>query len=413
MKSRMRPEFYVSPSVFLLEQQHIFRKLWLFGTFRQFLSDNNSFVTVKLAGLPIVFQNFNGTIRAFLNVCSHRHSPIQCEERGKRAFVCPYHGWRYGADGLPAKIPNEEAIYQYSDAERQGLKLTEYAVHIVGNFVFVCLDPNPQPIEHQLSEELRQSLESVSAAMDDEIYIEKITTKMNWKLAYENLRDANHVRYVHASTLFNYAEFEGLPDVHKIDDNLVWLSQLSYGGPDVEIPNLRKEEWHNHVERWDCENRYYNWILYPNIHFLSATCGYSFSLEHHNPISPTETEVSVYFLTAKKKAPYAESRAVLEGHMKDARIILDEDISVMEKIQSVVASAPSNAMPGSYEFLNRRAESWYLSRLNLISGARFRRKLAFFKWALKTYATLIVKWGPSEFFKKSIRSLKRRMGYGK
>ena len=63
MRSRMHPKYYLSPEIFEREQRKIFRKAWLFAGLKTLLPKNNSFITRKVCGIPVVIQNFNGAIR--------------------------------------------------------------------------------------------------------------------------------------------------------------------------------------------------------------------------------------------------------------------------------------------------------------------------------------------------------------
>src|SRR5574343_1020598 len=137
MRSRMSPHYYLSPEIFEREQRKIFRKVWLFAGLRTMLTKHNAFVTRKIAGIPVVIQNFHGVLRAFENVCLHRSALIQAEPAGCRPLVCPYLAWRYNASGEVDHIPDGDALYQFDPAEKQGLKLREFALHAIGNVLFV------------------------------------------------------------------------------------------------------------------------------------------------------------------------------------------------------------------------------------------------------------------------------------
>jgi hypothetical protein len=69
----------------------------------------------------------------------------------------------------------------------------------------------------------------------------------------------------------------------------------------------------------------------------------------------------VYYVTAKKKKPYASSAAVLHAHMMGANKVLREDIDVMEQIQRTLHPGARLPHLGDYEFLNAGIEHWYLS----------------------------------------------------
>ena len=69
----------------------------------------------------------DGVLRAFLNVCRHRSAAVEtkaCGE-GKRAFVCPYHGWSYDLTGRLLGITDGAA---FGDVDRAAHGLRSLAV---------------------------------------------------------------------------------------------------------------------------------------------------------------------------------------------------------------------------------------------------------------------------------------------
>ena len=97
------PAEYSSGDVFGAEMKRLFTSGFQFAGMRRDLAQDKDFVTVDLPGLAIVVQNFRGELRAFRNVCSHRFSRLQWEERGNRPLACRYHGWAYDAQGCPGE----------------------------------------------------------------------------------------------------------------------------------------------------------------------------------------------------------------------------------------------------------------------------------------------------------------------
>ncbi|MFT2543213.1 SRPBCC family protein, partial [Escherichia coli] len=68
-------------------------------------------------------------------------------------------------------------------------------------------DPQPYPLEEQFSADFIESLESSSNSYDNEVMVTTWNCNFNWKLPYENLRDANHVAYVHPRSLAPVVSF--------------------------------------------------------------------------------------------------------------------------------------------------------------------------------------------------------------
>ena len=161
-ESILSPEHYLDAGIFRAEQQHIFRKLWIFAGVRQLLAEADAFLTRTIGGVPVVIQNCGGQVRAFENRCAHRQMPIQFEDYGQRRLACRYHGWTYGDDGAVRSIPQEDVLSGYAPAERAQLCLQRFAVRTVGNFVFVNLAASPAPLETNARRRLLAELEAIS-----------------------------------------------------------------------------------------------------------------------------------------------------------------------------------------------------------------------------------------------------------
>lgn len=370
MQSRMHPRYYLDQDIFEREQQKIFRKVWLFAGLKTLLGKHNAFITRKIAGLPVVIQNFHGELRAFENICLHRNALIQAQPVGCRPLVCAYHAWRYDQQGQ-AHIPENDSIYRIDEAKKCSLKLRPFALREVGNLLFVNLDPQPMPLEEQFSPAFIATLESSSSTYDTEVMLTTWRGNYNWKLAYENLRDANHPRFVHTKTLAKVVNFRPSikePQVTESLDELAATSsqalrqemcRFSYGGRDTAIENMQRLGWHDLVERWGEEDMYYNWLAYPNLHIASANGGHSFTIEHHIPLAPGITDMEVYRFTARKKQPFVFSNAVLLAEMHGSKVVVGEDVEVMEMVQAGLYAQAPLPTQGAYESMNRLVERWY------------------------------------------------------
>lgn len=377
----MHPKYYLDSNIFEREQQKIFRKVWLFAGLKTQLSKHNAFITRKIAGIPVVIQNFHGELHAFENVCLHRSALIQTEPTGCRPLVCPYHGWKYDDKGHVSHIPHCDSIYHFSDTQKQFFKLREFSLRAVGNLIFVNLDNHPLALEEQFSPDFLVSLESSSNSYDSEVMATTWTCRFNWKLPYENLRDFNHITYVHPKTLAKAVTF--LPSINEkllqasaqeLPDTSPFalrkeMCTFSFGGKDADIPKMQRFAWHDLVQRWGNENAYYNWLAYPNLHIASANGGYSFTIENHIPISPGCTNIEVYrFTSRKKQPPFKSSSAVLLAEMHESKLVVGEDVKIMEAVQAALHTGAPHPTQGAYEGMNRLIERWYHTLMETENG---------------------------------------------
>lgn len=374
MKSRLSAEAYTSDAWFEREQRLLFRPLWQFVAPKMLLSVNHAFVRRRIAGIDVVIQNFNGQLSAFENVCPHRLNPLQNQDHGVRPLVCSYHAWRFDAEGQPASIPFHDECYRLDSEERSGAQLRRFKVHEFGQLVFVNLSPEPLEFDQQFSPDALESLRAASMLFDDEVLVTRFKCEFNWKLAYENLRDSLHPRFVHPGTVYRQVKFEAhfadsevaqtrqyvSEGSHDRAEHLQRLRSFSGGGLNEPMVRLPHYQWHEYVERFGSDDWYLNWLLYPNLHVASGSGGYSFIIEHHLPVSARETDLIVYYVTGRKKRRYPTSSAVLLAHLEGAEKVLREDIDIMERVQSAMRPGLRNATTGEFEHQNMAIERWYL-----------------------------------------------------
>lgn len=365
---------YTDEDWFRRERELLMRPLWQFVAPGMLLNKHNAFVRRKVCGVDVVVQNFNGELRAFDNLCLHRQNPIQQQPQGVRPLVCGYHGWGYASEGEVNNIPFHDEAYRFSAHERDCLRLRRFAVARIGSLVFVNLSEKPMPIEAQFSPVALDMLRAASEQFDDEVLIARFETHFNWKLAYENLRDSLHPRYVHPRTLYQQVKFKAHMDEAAIADartyhaqgsrdqeaHLARLRSFSGGGLNEPLVKMPHFSWHKNVERFGTDDWYLNWLLFPNLHIASGSGGYSFIIEHHQPISAGRTDLLVYYVTARKKHRYPTSAAVLMAHLEGAEGVLREDIDIMEQVQSGLQMDAPRANLGDFEFANMAIERWYM-----------------------------------------------------
>lgn len=374
MRSTLPPQAYIDDGWFARERELLMKPLWQFVAPRMLLARHNAFVTRNVCGLEVVVQNFNGELRAFENICAHRQNPLQQQPHGVRPLVCNYHGWGYDAAGRVDNIPFQDSAYRLPEPERACLHLRRFPVECIGNLVFVNVGDRPVSLEDQFSLQALESLRTASELFDGEVLVTTLPARMNWKLAYENLRDSLHPRYLHQKTVYQQVKFQVRLDDEAFgharryveggsadrDAHLAALRTFSGGGRDEPLVDMPHYAWHDNVERFGDEDWYLNWLVYPNLHIASGSGGYSFIIEHHQPVSASRTDLTVYYVTGRKKRRYATSAAVLLSHLEGAEKVLREDIEVMERIQGALHAASPRATLGDFEFANMIVERWYM-----------------------------------------------------
>jgi phenylpropionate dioxygenase-like ring-hydroxylating dioxygenase large terminal subunit len=373
IRSSIPPAAYIDQVWFEKERKLFFEPLWQFATLKTLFKEENSYVAFDVLGREVVIQAINGTLQAFENICLHRQNRLQEKGIGNRPLVCQYHGWTYGENGYVSHIPFQHEYYQIKKEEIDCLKLKQYPLKILGNLIFINISNKPIDFDLQFSTILQSNISELSQSFDDEVLVANLPIKANWKLAYENLRDSLHPRFLHQTSLSKYVKFESNLNTEWVEnaknfismeqsqeDFIMALQDFSSGGLNEPLITPREFTWHQYVNRFGMDDWYLNWLIFPNLHISSGSGGYSFIIEHHKPMSSRETDLSLYIFTAKKKRKYKYSPAVLYAHLEGALKTLKEDFQIVENIQSSLRYDSAHSINGNFELANSVISKWYM-----------------------------------------------------
>ncbi|MEH2026179.1 Rieske 2Fe-2S domain-containing protein [Nostoc sp.] len=131
-------------------------KNWYFICRAAEIPQAGDFVTVQIFQEPLVaVRQADGTVRVFLNVCTHRQAPV-FQGHGcvgvDKPTLCPYHGWAYSIGGDCKNAPGANRGEFGADFNLENYSLQQFEVKIDENQgVFAKLSENNQ---HQLESQL-------------------------------------------------------------------------------------------------------------------------------------------------------------------------------------------------------------------------------------------------------------------
>jgi len=194
-KARTLPaSAYSSTAFHERELEAIFRRDWVCAGVIDEMPVAGSWTARTIGGLPVLFvRDKAGELRAFLNVCRHRASPL-CEDgetHSSSLIRCPYHSWLYQLDGSLARASGV--------GEPEGFDVADYSLKPVRlaawrRMVFVCFDESAAPLD----------LGPLAAAVDayplEEMRLALSETHdrpFNWKVLLENYSENYHTPFVH------------------------------------------------------------------------------------------------------------------------------------------------------------------------------------------------------------------------
>ena len=96
----------------------------------------------------IAVRQEDGSVRAFYNACGHRGMRLVSDSSSLDSFTCPYHGWRWGKDGVLEHAQDAEDFPQGNPCGKLSLK--EVRCDTWGGFVWYTMDddgPVPRTLE--------------------------------------------------------------------------------------------------------------------------------------------------------------------------------------------------------------------------------------------------------------------------
>jgi phenylpropionate dioxygenase-like ring-hydroxylating dioxygenase large terminal subunit len=360
---------YRCPATFEKEQTRLFGKLWMFVGFTSQVADRNQFITRTVASVPVLVQRTDTGLRAFVNECPHRLSAIQTQSTGRRPLVCPYHAWAFGAEGQLRGIPNAH-LYGFSQQERERICLKKLSLQTVGPLIFVNMDADPIPMSEQFSSAFLADLSTAADHLDEDLIYSCHQVNYNWKLAMENVKDHNHVSFVHPKSFspmvasLDHHVNEAKPIEATLDEltqpGRPHLRELSYGAIHPMTPG--RSWFSKYCDTYSDDENYRNWFIYPNVNFCSIK-GSQFLLQQYEPVTSTQTNLHVWIMTARRKYAAPDFTPLLATLIRAERSVIAEDTVILEKLQSNLGTHSGPFTHGDYETPLIKHHSWYLDSI--------------------------------------------------
>lgn len=248
---------YTDPEQGRAEIDLIFKRVPLMLALSCEMPKAGDYKAMDIAGCPVLIaRDEAGTVRAFLNVCAHRWAPVAAEGYGNCRhfrFLCPFHGWTYGADGKLIGI-SDRAKFGGVDKAAHGLR--QLPCEERHGMIFVCLTPG-MPLDLQgyygalLDEYADFGLQDWTFLGSSEL------TAANWKIVFTNFLESYHFATQHPKTV-------ALQYVHDVIHYEGFGPNLRIGFPLHSIQKLRelpRSQWDQQEGRGFTFMRY----LFPNV----------------------------------------------------------------------------------------------------------------------------------------------------
>jgi phenylpropionate dioxygenase-like ring-hydroxylating dioxygenase large terminal subunit len=196
---RPDPSRYWDPEWRRREWDEVFTKTWLLAGVTSDIPEVGDFLRFDIATESfIIVRGEDGKIHAHYNVCPHRGSQIALEDFGAvNEFVCPFHSWRFGLDGLNCKITDEETFNP--DVLCHGTDMTSVRCESAAGLIFISMSDDVPPIEEYLG----VVAEHLALYDIDKMHVvqhKRSDWAANWKGGTDAFYEIYHLHSVHPQT---------------------------------------------------------------------------------------------------------------------------------------------------------------------------------------------------------------------
>ncbi|NKQ51579.1 aromatic ring-hydroxylating dioxygenase subunit alpha [Amycolatopsis sp. K13G38] len=200
-------ERYYDRGFYELEKQKLWTRTWQMACRLEEIPEPHDFVEYEICDQSVlVVRQRDGSVKAFHNACRHRATQLAkgCGRLGGGQLVCPFHGWRWNADGTSSFVYGDYG-FEPECLRPEDLRLRECRVEVWGGCVWITMDPGAGP--------LRASL-SPAASLLKEIGIDnwqvkwwkEVILNANWKMAQEAFMEGYHVMQTHPQLAMGMGE---------------------------------------------------------------------------------------------------------------------------------------------------------------------------------------------------------------
>ena len=366
MRAIIGPSFYRDLRQFDADCAGLFRHAWIFACLRSELPADGDYLRLASAGRELIIRNSRGIIRAFANVCSHRHAQLCFEARGSGPMRCPYHGWVYNHEGMPVGIPFKEQFPEVT-ADPQAYRLEEYSIDCAGEFVFVRLAPHGIGLGEYLGAHAVEFLRRASGSMDQVIDEFERNVPANWKTVVENSLEGYHVPIVHQRTL---GAADGMATGYEAVVENFDSPLHSFMTKRAEPKWLAKwNRMSRQLGNWPFRFDYYvHYHFFPNL-TITSFLGHSFHIQRFNPLDLHTTRVQSRILPSKFSDQTEIGRRMIERVHADSveftHRVFAEDSDICSKVQAGMQQAQRPAvLAREYELRVLHFQRAYLAAVN-------------------------------------------------
>jgi phenylpropionate dioxygenase-like ring-hydroxylating dioxygenase large terminal subunit len=340
-------QHYYDEERWQLEIDRLFKRVPLMLAITAELPEPGDYKAMDAVGVPVLIaRQDDGSVKAFVNMCSHRGSQIMLAGRGNsNRFTCPYHAWSYNTQGdlIGILSPND-----FGEIDRSCHGLTQLPVIERAGLIWVTLNSNAT-----------LDMDSFLCGYDEllghfgfenwHFYQSRVVAGPNWKIAYDGYLDLYHLPILHKNTFGPQMPNQALYDA--------WGPHQRASSPDPSLSNFAGDD----PEIWPVDALMNGvWTIFPHVSIASFYGGgRAVMLSQLFPgKTPGESYTVQNYLMANK--PTEEQAAQADEQFKLLEyVVREEDYATgLRQQQALLTGAKKNVMFGRNEGGGQRFHQW-------------------------------------------------------
>ena len=186
---------YTSREFMQQEWDHLWTRIWHVAGRTAELEERGDYVVHDFRHESVIcIRQDDGSIKAFYNACGHRGMRLTDGSAFAEVFTCPYHGWKWGKDGMLQYAQDPHDFPQGNPCGK--LKLKELRCATWGGFVWYTMDDAAPDLLDYLAP-IPELYKNYPMDTGVRVFWMKINLNTNWKFATDNFSESYHTRTAH------------------------------------------------------------------------------------------------------------------------------------------------------------------------------------------------------------------------
>ena len=186
---------YTSREFMQQEWDHLWTRIWHVAGRTAELAEPGDYVVHDFRHESVIcIRQDDGGTKAFYNACGHRGMRLTDGSAFAEAFTCPYHGWKWGKDGMLQYAQDPHDFPQGNPCGK--LKLKELRCATWGGFVWYTMDDAAPDLLDYLAP-MPELYKNYPMDTGVRVFWMKINLNTNWKFATDNFSESYHTRTAH------------------------------------------------------------------------------------------------------------------------------------------------------------------------------------------------------------------------